>query len=496
MAAGLRTWVSPGPVASAFYLSDSYINGIMGPVGSGKTSTCIMRALRVGIAQNPSPIDRVRRTRGLIIRDTYENAKRTVIPSWQTWFPPNLAGSQWIAGPPAKHILRFPHPSGDGTTVEIEVMFVGLGEHNVEDILRGFEPTWVWINEADLTPEAVLDHAILRVGRYPSMLHGGATWSGVWCDFNAFPLTSWCYRRFVAEPASNVRFFRQPGGLEPGAENLENLPSGYYEKIVAANENDPWYVDRMVHNLFAYPRDGKPVFLRVYNDTRHAVNYELRPVQGVKLALGYDAGRTPSCIIGQYLPDWRWITLDEIILDGAIAEDLAEAVLKVLTDRYPDWLADKRVMLEASGDPAASNPNDTSALTFHDTLRRATGIRWKPAPGNNVLDPRIAVIAQACALDRNGKPGFLVGSKTPVIREALNFGYRYAAIQRAGRLEYGEKPEKNSYSHPMDGLQYAMLGAGGYERMRLKKQAANDAQGHGGASAGRRGPRITYRIPG
>ena len=48
-----------------------------------------------------------------------------------------------------------------------------------------FELTGVWINEAREIPKSIIDACTMRVGRYPSVKDGGATWSGVICDTNS-----------------------------------------------------------------------------------------------------------------------------------------------------------------------------------------------------------------------------------------------------------------------------------------------------------------------
>ena len=47
------------------------------------------------------------------------------------------------------------------------------------------ELTGVWINEAREIPKSIIDACTMRVGRYPSMREGGASWSGVIADTNA-----------------------------------------------------------------------------------------------------------------------------------------------------------------------------------------------------------------------------------------------------------------------------------------------------------------------
>ncbi|MFD2030235.1 hypothetical protein ACFSKM_07855 [Ancylobacter dichloromethanicus] len=64
------------------------------------------------------------------------------------------------------HTLRFRLPGE--RTLESITEFVGIGSSRVEDILRGWEGTWGWPNEADLMVPDVLDYLTQRIRRYPS----------------------------------------------------------------------------------------------------------------------------------------------------------------------------------------------------------------------------------------------------------------------------------------------------------------------------------------
>lgn len=127
-----------------------------------------------------------------------------MIRSWNHWFPRDLPGSSWVGGSggqPAKHEIRFALP--DGTTMETEIIFAAIGENSAEEVMRGWELTGVYLNEADTLDEVVLDFAIGRVGRYPAVDRSegfaGPSWSGVWLDFNAPDTEHWIYPRFVEQ---------------------------------------------------------------------------------------------------------------------------------------------------------------------------------------------------------------------------------------------------------------------------------------------------------
>ena len=57
------------PTIQQFMDSDAFIRGLMGPLGSGKSSACAMEIAMRGIGQAPGP-DGVRRSRWGVLRNT------------------------------------------------------------------------------------------------------------------------------------------------------------------------------------------------------------------------------------------------------------------------------------------------------------------------------------------------------------------------------------------------------------------------------------------
>ena len=81
-----------------------------------------------------------------------------------------------------------------------------------------------------------------RVGRYPAMRDGGPTWSGVFADTNPWDVDHWLHEASPAGACSS-----SPAGCiwdgkawvpNPAAENLINLPAGYYERQLAGQTED------------------------------------------------------------------------------------------------------------------------------------------------------------------------------------------------------------------------------------------------------------------
>ena len=102
---------------------------------------------------------------------------------------------------------------GDGTGLELEVMFMALDRPEDVGKLRSLELTGGWMNEASQMDKAVLDMLTQRVGRYPSKRVGGPTWTGVIMDTNPPDDDSWWYKLAEEERPKDYKFFKQPGGL-------------------------------------------------------------------------------------------------------------------------------------------------------------------------------------------------------------------------------------------------------------------------------------------
>jgi hypothetical protein len=138
-------------------------------------------------------------------------------------------------------------------------VFLALDGPDAEVKLRGLEVTWGWVNEAREIPKSVFNFLLGRVGRFPPMREGGPTWSGVFCDSNAWDADHW-----LSQDIAGWRVFKQPGGVtwdgkawvpNPAAENLINLPAGYYQRQLAG-QTEAW-IRVYLANEYGFSIDGK-----------------------------------------------------------------------------------------------------------------------------------------------------------------------------------------------------------------------------------------------
>jgi hypothetical protein len=189
-------------------------------------------------AQAPGP-DKVRRTRFVIIRNTYSQLRDTTRKTFEQWVP-----QSWGSWHEQSFTFEIDRSMGDGTRMHCEVLFRALDRPEDIKKLLSLELTGAYINEAREIPKHVLDILETRVGRYPSRMQGGASWFGIWMDSNPWHGGHWLAKLF-AKGLDGYCLFRQPGGRSERAENVKNLPAGYYERLVRGKDSE-WvrvYVD-------------------------------------------------------------------------------------------------------------------------------------------------------------------------------------------------------------------------------------------------------------
>ena len=462
-------WTPPGPVAARFMSSTAKVQTLNGPVGSGKTTACLIKGIRLAqrqmVSTQDSTVDargqraKVRKFKLCCVRDTYRQLWKTTLPSWWKRVPRDMGDFSGSDGGPATHIVKF--QLADGTVVLMQVDFIAIGDNAAEDVLRGYEPTAFYLNEADLLAEEVFLYALGRAGRYPDISEGGASWFGVLMDCNAPELMNWLYRlAFKVSPekllAMNWALFRQPGGREPDAENLTNLPTGYYQLQAAVNPD--WYVARMVDNTPGYSRAGKPIYPE-FKDAHHVASHELPFTAGLVLFVGLDAGLSPAAVFGQRMPNGVWRILDELVSEqGTGPVRFAADLARRLKERFGGART-----VRGFADPSAAYGADrkNGDQDWIEIVASRAGLSIVPAP-TNALTPRLEAVRLPLTRLIDGEFAFQLSPRCEVLREGFASGYRFRKLQ-AGDDRYADEPDKNEYSHPHDALQY-LLGAGGEDK--------------------------------
>ncbi len=521
------------------------MTGITGPLGSGKSVGCCSKIMKLASEQAPDE-ENMRRTRWPVIRNTYNDLRLTTIKTWLDCFPERNCGQMRRTTPITHHIQR--DPVGDVPGLDLEVVFLALDVEDDIKHLKSFDCTGAWLNECVELPKGVLDMLTGRVGRFPSVKQGVASWAGIICDTNAhddmnpwhpvmvdgegelppevveyllelFPGIDLSWNFYNQPPAI---FECEPDGLggyvlcEAGmakvevdprgvifsagrhwsvnmdAENMRNLRPGYYHQQIA-NKTLAW-VNRYLQAKWVYVIEGRP-WVPEYSPELMGVNIEVDkrlPVFG-----GIDAGGgtlSPAVVWGQVgtFGDWRIIA--ELSLFDIGLEKFSNALKRRHAELFPWFPLDK---VKFGLDPAGEQRDPIYEVAVREHFR-AQGINCVSAPTNDPDTRREALALPMGRLEHvNGKavPGFLVNKPLcPMLHAGLAGKWYRRKVRGIGRTErWVERPEKNEYSHACDAASYMTLVNGEHRRLTrgIDLQGSPIRRGFGGGQA-----QTKFKLPG
>lgn len=447
------------PTVARFMRSEMPFRLIAGPVGSGKTTGCIFEFLRRACEQTPAP-DGLRHTRFAIVRQTLKQLKETVLKDILFF----LNGLATYKVSDTKVEIEF----GD---VRSEWLLIPLDDPEDQRRLLSSQLTGAWMSECIEIDIGLVPALQGRCGRFPSALQGGCTWFGVIADTNFPSEGSPWHRAMEIEVPSDWEIFKQPGGLEPDAENLcwltqtpqtlalppdhpERLAQGrtYYERL-ARTPNEDW-VRRYVHAQYGNDPSGSAVFGSSFKRSFHVTMEELFPVPGYPLIIAQDFGRNPCSLIAQIDHRGRLLVLEEVLgIDIGLENHLK-------TNLRPRFAQTKYLgfAIYLIGDPSGKARSSHYEETSFDLCQRA-GFNSYPAPTNN-LDKRLRAVEAMLLSQSDGGPRLLIdGNRCPSLVLAMNGSYRYAAKSNGQLAPTPEK--KHPWSDLADDLQYLSLVAHG-----------------------------------
>lgn len=432
----------PPPTIQKFMMDTHLVRFVVGPVGSGKSMGCIMELLRRACMQAPSP-DGVRYTRMALIRNTMGQLRQTVLTDVQQYLGPIVK----LFVTDATIQIRTTLP--DGTKVHSDWMMIPLDTREDQRRLLSMQLTGAWINEAREVPIDVVSALLGRLGRYPSKVQGGPTWFGLVADTNPWDTDSSYHERLVLNPDTKWKLFHQPSGIGPHAENVENLPPGYYDNL--AGDRDLDWAAVHVESEFGVSNAGQAVFRKSFDARIHVKDMNVNVNPHRPLVIGLDFGRTPCAVIGQQDNFGRAIIFKEVVTEGMGLPQMLEEHLKPVLMAEPFY--GKRAFIV--GDPAGAQKSQLSEETAFDVLKQY-GYLAMQAPTNN-LDPRLIAVEKLLRASVVGEPGLQINrAGCPTLITALGNKYRYRK-KRDGQME--DLPEKlHPWSDISDALQYFCLG--------------------------------------
>lgn len=466
-----------GKTLGEFFSDRSTVSIIQGPIESGTSTAALMKLWKLSEEQVPDEYG-VRRSRWAIIRNTYDELKRTTLKTWRYWFEEKALGTYGevkMTNPPDHHIRRHMR---DGTTVDAEFIFLALDQEEDVRKLLSSELTGAFFNEVQFSEKVIFNTVKSRTGRYPPVLDGGATWSGVIADLNAPPEGHWIpymrgdlpipedwddeTRAAFVKP-DGWKFFIQPPGLlevikdgkvvgyepNPAAENTKWQRIPYMEKIKG---NDKDWIDTYIMNRVGLYRSGRAVFPS-FRPEIHVSKGSLDYVPEFPLVVGLDFARNPAMVAGQMIRGQMHV-LDEFGVENASAVTYAPLFKQRLMRKFP--VAFKNG-IQFWGDPTGDSKGQGTDRTPYQIFQ-ANGMNVIAAPGNNSMSVRIAAVQSLLNNMVDGSPALLVDLNCRMIKVGLGGGYHYAKVK--GTSRHHDEPHKDRYADFCDAFQYLCLGAG------------------------------------
>lgn len=442
----------PPATIESFMNSDQRVRLVRGPVGSGKSSGMVMEMLKRASEQAPDPNDGVRRTRGVIVRNTLPQLKSTSLKTIRELIGPIIDyrpsdNTIWIK-------------QGD---IETEWIMMPLDtEDNVQRLLS-LDLTFVWASEfRELSPPIVMS-ALSRCGRFPSMIHGGPSWYGLIGETNSFDEDS-PWNKILEDGELDGKplpkswgYFIQPGARDPLAENRDHLVTNYYEDLIESNS--PAWVEQYVDNLVAPSLSGEAVFRSSFRRHWHVSQTGLQVVPGTMLVIGMDFGRNPAAVFTQMDPRGRLLILSEVTGENMGVEQFVNTLVRPMLARVEF----QRLPVGVVGDPSGIARSQIGEESVFQALKRL-GFSAQQAQ-TNAIDPRLRAVEKWLLQAREGGPALLIDPKCEKLVKALQSKYRYAK-KKDGELH--PLPEKtHPWSDIADAFQYGVLGHSGNILARL-----------------------------
>lgn len=458
---------NPSPTQEAFMLSDAYVRVLAGPVGGGKSVTCVHELVRLAAGQAPNKAG-IRKTRAVIVRNTADQLALTTRKTVFDWLPPGQAGV-WKA---VEKTFILQGTLADGTRVESEWLFIALDTPDDVRKALSLETTFLWGNESrELHPD-VVDGLLGRLNRYPSMKDGGPTRSCALFDTNMPDEETWWHDKMenppsnwdvhlqppaIIRPAAYIeRFGEEPeeilldkDGAEwvvnPGCDNYDNLPKQYYPNIIPGKTED--WLRVYLRSEYGRSLSGTPVYEKSFTADFHIASDHLNPIRGdtYPVIIGVDFGRTPAAVFKQRDPRGRVLTLGEVTAENMGIETFINTRLNpFISQRFAGC------SFLCSPDPAGFAKQQLNEMSLVDVLRKA-GFKCVKPPTNDP-EKRIQAVERLLLQQLEGKAMYLVDPRCEQLIKGFRYGYRYK-IKKNGEME--DKPDKNAFSHVHDANQYA-----------------------------------------
>lgn len=453
------------PTVSRYMQSDARHRFIVGPFGSGKTVGGLIDVPRRAQMQRLSTVTGKRKSRWAVVRNTMPQLRGTTMKSWFDWFPNGSLGF-WKETGKTYYIKQ-----GD---IDAEVIFTALDSPDDVKNLLSLELTGALLAEFREIPQEIVEALDGRIGRYPRMNEGGPSWVGMWGDSNAPEEGSYWHAMMedrdpddmkkakpndwdiYIQPAAMIRHVDENKQitytLNSGAENLENLPPGYYENLIKDKTED--FIRVNVLAQYGRSKGGRPVHPE-FNRDIHVARQPLIANRDLVLVLCADFGLTPAMALKQQDAFGRVLTLDDIAcFDMSLERAIETKLLPLLAKKYKGGAKNGEFEIFVTGDPSGeqrSQSNETSCVDIFRSYKRHLG-KVKMASSNSPVVRRGAT--DHFLTLRGDRPMYLVDPGCEATIASLSGGFMYKK-HKDGR--HSEDVDKNDFSHIGEANEYGDL---------------------------------------
>jgi len=457
----------PTATQREFMLDENYVRVLAGPVGGGKSVTCVHELVRLAMGQAPNAKN-IRKTRAVIVRNTADQLALTTRKTVFDWLPPGEAGI-WKA---VEKTFILMAKLADGTTVESEWLFIALDTPDDVRKALSLETTFIWGNEARELHQDVVDGLLGRLNRYPSMKDGGPTRSCALFDTNMPDEDTWWHNK-MEEPPSNWAICKQPAAIlkplaytehfgeepeevlldkdaqewcvNPECDNYDHLPKQYYPNLIPGKTED--WLRVYLRSEYGRSLSGTPVYEKTFTAEFHVAKDPIKPIRGgdYPVIIGLDFGRTPAAVFKQRDPRGRVVTIAELVSENMGIETFIRTKLN-------PYIANnlQGCTFLVAPDPAGYAKQQQNEMSLVDVLKEA-GFKCVKPPTNKP-ELRIQAVERLLMQQLEGKALYLIDPACTSLIKGFRYGYRYK-IKKNGEME--DRPDKNEFSHVHDANQYA-----------------------------------------
>jgi len=427
-----------GPTAQEFIWSDKTITIVVAPLGESKTFSCIA-ALILHAYKCQMPI------RAAVIRDTLENIKISIVPSFQEFFREFF--------PESHRYYRFKNDYKElfinlPGIPKITVDLFGIDDPASLEKLKGSSAyTVIWLNEPAPISEkanAGLSEDVYKVAVVRAVRHK-ATKGRLMVDMNPADDLHWTYRVFILEPDVDPEFplIQKQVWHIPYGEN-KHLKEESRQAAMRMYKDDPAQYARYVKGQFAVVPLGEKVTPQ-YNPDRHLSPNVLEPAAGLESFAFFDSWGNPTCVLGQITRSNRLVYLDTLRLYGADIQTLLELQVMPMLES-PRWRG-KAKAWRIGGDCTMSNMDQSNRLesAAKKVCRFFPGYHFENGPKTwDAIEQHLPTVLRGS--DERGEPLILLSNDNHLLHRALTGGWYYKTNNQGQRIS--KLPDKKSeYSH-------------------------------------------------